>query len=105
MAKLKYIGDEQYLMMIPKRDIDDDDIQMLIDSKEVVVAHLATEKEVIDYLVSTGLYKATNDLTCAECGKVCKTRKALDKHENEHIAELTQLVDEEDENGYSINRI
>lgn len=102
MTKLKYVGDKQYLMMIPKRDIDDDDIRMLIASYEHAVAHLTTEKEVIDYLVSTGLYKATNDLICAECGKPFKTRKALDKHENEHIIELAE---QESDDGNSINRI
>jgi len=98
MVKLKYMGNAQYIPMIPSRDLTDFDIETICQRDGM------TEKELIDMLCSRGLYKPTNEFTCDICGHVSKTGKAAIKHELKHITEA-QITGEESTNANSIDSI
>ena len=96
MVKLKYMGDGEYIPMIPNRDLTDYDIETIMARREI------SEQELIDMLCSRGLYKPTNEFKCNICGKVSKSGKAAIKHDLKHIAE-SDITGEENDNGNSIN--
>jgi len=93
IEKLRYIGKGEYIMMIPMRDMTDYDLAV------IALRTGQTHEEIIEELTSrpNSIYVRSDEYYCQQCDKKYKSWAALNKHELTHTAELTQTVDEDND--------